>query len=92
MDRAETVTLFNDMCLLAPGTLIDPETTWEAVDATTARARFTYEGQAIAATLLFASTGELVNFSPMNERALNQMVGSRCAGSPRLCATIAMRK
>jgi len=62
MDRAETVTLFNDMCLLAPGTLIDPNIAWEAVDATTARARFTYKGQTIAATLLFASTGELVNF------------------------------
>ena len=56
------MTLFNDMCLLAPGTLIDPDIAWDAVDATTARARFTYRGQTIAATLLFASTGELVNF------------------------------
>lgn len=62
LDRAETVTLFNDMCLLAPATLIDPATTWEAVDATTARARFTNHGQTIAATLLFADTGELVDF------------------------------
>ena len=62
MDRAETVTLFNDMCLLAPGTLMDPGIAWEAVDATTARARFTYGGQTIAATLFFDSAGELVNF------------------------------
>ena len=62
MDRAETVTLFNDMCLLAPATLVDPNITWEAVDATTANARFTHEGQTIAATLLFASNGELMNF------------------------------
>ena len=62
MDRAETVTLFNDMCLLAPGTLIDPGIAWEAVDATTARARFTHRGQTIAATLLFDSAGQLVNF------------------------------
>ena len=41
MDRAETVTLFNDMCLLAPGTLLDPRIAWQPVDATTARARFT---------------------------------------------------
>jgi hypothetical protein len=62
MDRAETVTLFNDMCLLAPGTLIDPGIAWEAVDATTARARFTHGGQTIAATLLFDSAGQLINF------------------------------
>ena len=30
MDRAETVTLFNDMCILAPGTLVGPDITWEA--------------------------------------------------------------
>jgi hypothetical protein len=62
MNRAETVTLFNDMCLLAPGSLIDPRIAWQPVDATTARARFTYEGQTIAATLFFNGTGELVNF------------------------------
>ena len=62
MDRAETVTLFNDMCLLAPGSLIDPRIAWQPVDATTARARFTYGGQTIAATLLFNGAGELVNF------------------------------
>ena len=62
MDRAETVTLFNDMCLLAPGTLVGPGIAWEAVDATTARARFTHGGQTIAATLLFDGAGQLVNF------------------------------
>jgi hypothetical protein len=62
MDRAETVTLLNDMCLLAPGTLIGPGLAWEAVDATTARVRFTHGGQTIAATLQFDSVGQLVNF------------------------------
>ena len=62
MDRAETVTLFNDMCLLAPGTLVGPETEWEPVDATTARARFTQRGHTIAATLVFDAAGQLVNF------------------------------
>jgi hypothetical protein len=42
-------------------TLIDPDIAWEAVDGTTARARYTYEGQTIAAALLFASIRELVN-------------------------------
>jgi hypothetical protein len=62
MDRAETVTLFNDMCLLAPGTLIDPGVAWEPVDATTVRARFTHGSQTIGATLLFGGAGQLVNF------------------------------
>jgi hypothetical protein len=75
MDRAETVTLFNDMCLLAPGTLIDPDIAWEAVDATTARAHFTNHGQTIAATLLFGRTGELVNFQS-DDRARSESRGT----------------
>ena len=39
MDRSEAVTLFNDMCLLAPGTLLDPGIRWESVDARTVHAR-----------------------------------------------------
>ena len=62
MDRAETVTLFNDMCILAPGTLVDPAIIWEPVDASTARARFTHRGHTITATLLFDAGGRLVNF------------------------------
>jgi hypothetical protein len=62
MDRAETVTLFNDMCLLAPGTLVGPNIAWEPVDASTARARFTHRGHAITATLFFDAHGRLVNF------------------------------
>jgi hypothetical protein len=75
MDRAETVTLFNDMCLLAPGTLIDPAIAWEAVDATTARARFTHGGQTIGATLLFDGAGELVNFES-DDRARSEPDGT----------------
>jgi hypothetical protein len=62
MDRGETVTLFNDMCLLAPGTLVGPGIAWQPVDARTARARFTNAGQTIAAELQFDAEGRLVNF------------------------------
>ena len=62
MDRAETVTLFNDMCILAPGTLIGADVAWTPVDASTARARFTHRGHTITATLIFAPDGRLVNF------------------------------
>ena len=38
MTQAETVTLFNDMCLMAPATLVDPAIAWTPIDAR-ARAR-----------------------------------------------------
>ncbi len=62
MDRAETVTLFNDMCLLAPGTLLDPGLRWEALDARSARARFTNGRHTITGTLLFGGDGLLTDF------------------------------
>jgi hypothetical protein len=62
LDRSETVTLFNDMCVLAPGTLIDPAITWEPIDARSARARFTIGATTIAATLLFDADGLLRDF------------------------------
>ena len=71
MDRAESVTLFNDMCLLAPGTLLSPDIAWEPVDASTVRARFTHRGHTITATLFFDGDGRLVNFeSDDRSRAL----------------------
>jgi hypothetical protein len=62
MTQAETVTLFNDMCVLAPATLIDPAIAWDAVDARTVRARFTNAGHTIRAELSFNDAGELTNF------------------------------
>jgi hypothetical protein len=62
MDRAETVTLFNDMSVLAPGTLIEPSIVWGAVDARAAKARFTNGGNTIAAMLYFDEEGLLTNF------------------------------
>jgi len=62
MDQGETVTLFNDMCLLAPGTLVDPAIQWEPVDARTAKARFTHAAHTISATLFFDDDGLLKNF------------------------------
>jgi hypothetical protein len=62
MNQGETVTMFNDMCVMAPATLIDPAIVWEPVDAHTARARFTNAGQTIRAELSFNEAGELTNF------------------------------
>lgn len=62
MNRSETVTLFNDMCIFAPGALIDPALRWQEIDTHTVRARFTRMHQAIEASLYFNDAGELVDF------------------------------
>ena len=62
MNRAETVTLFNDLCLLAPAMLIDPSIQWETMDAHAARARYTRGTETISAELRFNEAGELVDF------------------------------
>jgi uncharacterized protein DUF6544 len=62
MDQSETVTVFNDMCLLAPATLLDSRIAWEAIDSASVKARFTNRGHTIWATLLFGDDGLLTNF------------------------------
>jgi len=62
MSLGETVTMFNDMCVMAPATLVDPAIVWNAVDAHTARASFTNAGHTIQAELSFNDAGELTNF------------------------------
>lgn len=62
MNHSETVTLFNDMFVLAPATLIDPNIKWEEVDPLTVRAIWTNAGNTISALVSFDSSGALVNF------------------------------
>ncbi len=62
MDRSETVTLLNDMCWLAPATLISPSISWTAIDDHSASARYTNAGHVIDATLYFNDADELVDF------------------------------
>jgi hypothetical protein len=62
MNEGETVTMFNDMCVMAPATLIDAAIQWEAIDDRLARATFTNAGHTIRAELSFNASGELTNF------------------------------
>ncbi len=62
MNQSETVTMFNDMCVLAPATLVEPSIAWEDADAHVVRAKFTNAGRAIRADLVFGETGELIDF------------------------------
>lgn len=62
MDQGETVTVFNDMCFMAPATLIDKNIEWKVIDDLTVEASFTNGTITISATLYFNEKGELVNF------------------------------
>jgi hypothetical protein len=70
MDTTETVTLFNDMCLLAPASLIDSRISWETIDSLTVRAIFTTQGIRISATLYFNTSGQLINFISNDRMAI----------------------
>jgi hypothetical protein len=62
MDEAETVTLFNDLCVFAPGALIDRRIQWQVIDPQAVSASFTNVSHTIRAVLSFNDRGELTNF------------------------------
>lgn len=62
MDTAETVTFFNDMCCMAPATLIDPRIEWLETRGNEVNAAFSADGIRITARLIFDERGALVNF------------------------------
>jgi hypothetical protein len=75
MTRSETVTILNDMCLLAPAALIDAAIEWETLDARTVRATFSRLDETITATLSFDEAGMLANFSS-DDRSRSSKDGS----------------
>lgn len=62
MDKAETVTWFNDLCLFAPAALVDPRISWRSADGSSVTAIFTHKNISISARLFFNEKGELINF------------------------------
>lgn len=62
MRRSETVTLLNDLCLLAPAHLADPALEWEPVDERSARLRYTRGAETVSALLVFGADGLLADF------------------------------
>jgi hypothetical protein len=73
MDKTETVTLFNDMCLMAPATLIDKRIEWKEIDDKSVDAVFTNHGITISATLSFNDQGQLVNFVSKDRTSVSDM-------------------
>ncbi|CAN5841948.1 hypothetical protein BH11MYX2_BH11MYX2_10230 [soil metagenome] len=62
MNQGETLTLCNDLCILAPSRLIDPSIQWDEIDETHVRARYTRGAITVSAELVFDASGELVDF------------------------------
>lgn len=62
MDQGETVTIFNDLCLMAPAALIDADVKWQTIDQLTVKADYTNGKSTVSATLYFNEQGELINF------------------------------
>jgi hypothetical protein len=62
MNKGETLMVFNDMCCMAPGTLIEKNIQWEVLDPLTVRAKFTNEDLSVTSDLFFNENGDLVNF------------------------------
>jgi hypothetical protein len=73
MDKAETVTLFDDMCLMAPATLIDKRIQWQEIDNTSTKATFTNAGITITAILYFNEQGQLIDFTSDDRTAITDM-------------------
>ncbi len=72
LDTAETVTWFNDMCLFAPGALVDPRITWQPIDGRSAQATFHHEGITARATLVFDQQDRLVDFLSDDRYAMSE--------------------
>ena len=62
MDRSETVTVFNDLVVLAPGAIVDAPVQWTAIDASHVRGVYTTGDQSVSAILTFNAQHDLVDF------------------------------
>ena len=70
LTKAETVTLLNDMCIFAPGSLMDTRLTWEEIDSLSTKVTLTNGKYVVSAILYFNETGELINFISDDRYAL----------------------
>ncbi len=71
MTQSETVTLFNDMCVLAPATLVEAPVHWESLGERRVKATYTNAGNTISAVLSFDDSGDLVGFVSENRYQLD---------------------
>jgi hypothetical protein len=62
MTQGETVTLLNDLCILAPAALLDAPITWQAQGPREVRATYANAGHTVSAVLSFDAAGDLAGF------------------------------
>lgn len=62
MNQSETVTTLNDMCVLAPATLLHPNLSWQEQPDGRVKVIFRHAGNTVAALLTFDDDGALVGF------------------------------
>jgi len=62
LKKAETVTHFNDICIFAPGALIENNIIWGLIDDKTVKGYLTHNDVTVSATLYFVDIGRLINF------------------------------
>jgi len=71
MQRIETVTYFNDLCIMAPGGLIEEDIMWEEIDERSVKGTLRKHGHEVSATLYFNNDGMLDNFISEDRVKLN---------------------
>lgn len=62
MDQSETVTFFNDLCLLAPAALLDADVSWGEAYGRTLKGTLRHQGHRVSAILSFDEHGDLADF------------------------------
>lgn len=77
MGIAETVTFFNDMCCMAPATLIDKRIKWLETNGNKVTVEFTNNQVTISAVLTFNDEGQLTNFESNDRYAADDELGMR---------------
>ncbi len=63
LDRAETVTLFNDLVLFAPAALVGAPVRWEPLDEHRVRGHYTAGGVTVSAEIAFDDQHRVVDFA-----------------------------
>lgn len=62
LTKGETVTVLNDMCLMAPAGLLRKQISWEAIDSLRSKLIFTNGAIRVSALLYFNERGQLIDF------------------------------
>jgi hypothetical protein len=69
--ESETVTLLNDICVLAPAALVDAPIVWKTIGPRDVAATYANAGHTISAVLTFDESGDLVGFVSSHRHQLD---------------------